>query len=219
MGCAGLLKLMWETWNDVFGSHARPRRAHAGAGAARLAQQLGTPGAVLGDDADRALDSAAPPADGGLRAARLTKSTDEAGAAPADLRRTGPQREDARRRLADRERRRRQPEAVARGRDAARRRGERAIPAGGVRRRPLAGAPGEGADEYQDPAEFFRRTYLTEGLKRLLVGGVRRVSRRGWRSGRRSSRPTSAAARRTRCWRSITCSPARARATWLASTR
>lgn len=35
---------------------------------------------------------------------------------------------------------------------------------------------GEGSDEYRDPVEFFRRTYLTESLKRLLVGGLQRLS-------------------------------------------
>jgi len=35
---------------------------------------------------------------------------------------------------------------------------------------------GEGSDEYRDPVEFFRRTYLTESLKRLLVGAVQRLS-------------------------------------------
>lgn len=38
---------------------------------------------------------------------------------------------------------------------------------------------GEGTDEYRDPAEFFRRTYLTESLKRLLVGAVQRLSGNG----------------------------------------
>ena len=38
---------------------------------------------------------------------------------------------------------------------------------------------GEGTDEYRDPVEFFRRTYLTESLKGLLVGAVRRVAGRG----------------------------------------
>src|SRR6266536_5576404 len=35
---------------------------------------------------------------------------------------------------------------------------------------------GQGTDEYRNPAEFFRRTYLTEGLKRLLVGALRRLA-------------------------------------------
>jgi predicted AAA+ superfamily ATPase len=38
---------------------------------------------------------------------------------------------------------------------------------------------GEGTDEYRKPAEFFRRTYLTESLKRLLVGGVQRLCGKG----------------------------------------
>lgn len=38
---------------------------------------------------------------------------------------------------------------------------------------------GEGSDEYRDPAEFFRRTFLTEGLKQLLTGAVQRLSGNG----------------------------------------
>jgi predicted AAA+ superfamily ATPase len=35
---------------------------------------------------------------------------------------------------------------------------------------------GEGMDEYRDPVEFFRRTYLTESLRRLLVSAVHRLT-------------------------------------------
>lgn len=38
---------------------------------------------------------------------------------------------------------------------------------------------GEGTDEYRHPVEFFRRTFLTESLKRLLVGALMRVSGQG----------------------------------------
>ena len=38
---------------------------------------------------------------------------------------------------------------------------------------------GEGVDEYKKPTEFFRRTFLTDSLKQLLVGGVRRLSSDG----------------------------------------
>lgn len=34
---------------------------------------------------------------------------------------------------------------------------------------------GEGSDEYRKPEEFFRRTYLTESLRRLLTGALRRI--------------------------------------------
>ena len=37
-------------------------------------------------------------------------------------------------------------------------------------------ARGEGAYEYRDPVEFFSRTYVTEGMKGLLVQAIRRVS-------------------------------------------
>jgi predicted AAA+ superfamily ATPase len=35
---------------------------------------------------------------------------------------------------------------------------------------------GEGTREYRDPVEFFRRTFLTESLKEMLIGAVRRLS-------------------------------------------
>ncbi len=38
---------------------------------------------------------------------------------------------------------------------------------------------GEGTDEYKNPVEFFRRTYLTESLKGMLVGAVQRLAGQG----------------------------------------
>src|SRR5437867_6355387 len=38
---------------------------------------------------------------------------------------------------------------------------------------------GEGSTEYTDPIEFFRRTYLTAGLKDLLSGALQRLSGTG----------------------------------------
>lgn len=38
---------------------------------------------------------------------------------------------------------------------------------------------GEGASEYRDPREFFRRTFLTDSLRRLLAGGAERLSGKG----------------------------------------
>jgi len=38
---------------------------------------------------------------------------------------------------------------------------------------------GEGSDEYRDPVEFFKRTFLTESLTQLLIGGVQRLSGTG----------------------------------------
>ncbi|MGA1285184.1 MAG: Swt1 family HEPN domain-containing protein, partial [Prochlorothrix sp.] len=36
-----------------------------------------------------------------------------------------------------------------------------------------------GSDEYRDPTEFYRRTYLTEGLQQLLSNALRRLSGQG----------------------------------------
>ena len=38
---------------------------------------------------------------------------------------------------------------------------------------------GEGVDEYRVPQEFYRRTYLTETLRRLLSGAIRRLTGTG----------------------------------------
>lgn len=38
---------------------------------------------------------------------------------------------------------------------------------------------GIGSPEYRDPVEFFRRTYITEGLRDLLVGGLQRLAGNG----------------------------------------
>src|SRR5450759_5497638 len=38
---------------------------------------------------------------------------------------------------------------------------------------------GEGTDEYRDPVEFFRRTFLTDSLKSMLVGAAWRLAGHG----------------------------------------
>ena len=38
---------------------------------------------------------------------------------------------------------------------------------------------GEGTDEYKNPTEFLRRTFLTDGLKHLLVNALLRLSGKG----------------------------------------
>lgn len=38
---------------------------------------------------------------------------------------------------------------------------------------------GEGSDEYRKPVEFFKRTFLTESLKKMLVGAVLRITGKG----------------------------------------
>src|ERR1019366_4795596 len=38
---------------------------------------------------------------------------------------------------------------------------------------------GEGSDEYKDPIEFYRRTFITEGLQKLLANALRRLAGQG----------------------------------------
>lgn len=38
---------------------------------------------------------------------------------------------------------------------------------------------GEGTDEYRDPIEFFRRTFLTDSLTSMLIGAIRRLAGKG----------------------------------------
>ena len=37
----------------------------------------------------------------------------------------------------------------------------------------------EGSDEYKDPVEFFRRTFITEGLQKLLANALLRLAGNG----------------------------------------
>ncbi len=176
---AALLKLMWEAWNGVFGrTLGRAERS--------LVQELrdwrnkwAHQEPFSSDDADRALDSmarlltavSAPQADDinrmKLELRRLTfdeqvrSEKRKAGGSLIEARATDtlkPWRE-----------------IVTPHADVASGRYQQAEFAADLWQVHL----GEGSDEYRKPQEFFRRTYLTESLKRLLVGGVQRLSGKG----------------------------------------
>jgi predicted AAA+ superfamily ATPase len=38
---------------------------------------------------------------------------------------------------------------------------------------------GEGSDEYKKPRDFFQRSFITNGLERLLAGAVKRLASNG----------------------------------------
>jgi predicted AAA+ superfamily ATPase len=176
---AALLKLMWEAWNQVFGrTLGRAERS--------LVQELrdcrnrwAHQEAFSSDDADRALDSisrlltavSAPQADEvnkmKLELRRLTfdeqvrREKRKAGGSLVEAAATGtlkPWRE-----------------VVTPHADVASGRYQQAEFAADLWQVHL----GEGSDEYRKPQEFFRRTYLTESLRRLLVGGVQRLAGKG----------------------------------------
>jgi predicted AAA+ superfamily ATPase len=176
---AGVLKLMWETWNDVFGKTlGRAERS--------LVQELrdfrnkwAHQEPFSSDDTDRALDSMAR-----LLTAVSAPQADEISKMKMELRRlTFDEQVRSEKRKAGGS----LIEAASTGAlkpwreivtphaDVASGRYQQAEFAADLWQVHL----GEGSDEYKKPQEFFRRTYLTESLKRLLVGGVQRISGKG----------------------------------------
>ncbi len=176
---AGLLKLMWETWNDVFGrTLGRAERS--------LVQELrdwrnkwAHQEPFSSDDADRALDSISR-----LLTAVSASQADEVGKMKMELRRLvfeeqvrGEKRKVGGSLVEPAAAGNLKPwrEVVTPHADVASGRYQQAEFAADLWQVHL----GEGSDEYRKPAEFFRRTFLTESLKRLLVGGVRRLCGEG----------------------------------------
>jgi predicted AAA+ superfamily ATPase len=176
---AALLKLIWEAWNEVFGrTLGRAERS--------LVQELrdwrnkwAHQEPFSSDDADRALDSIAR-----LLSAVSAKEGDEVAKMKMELRRL----------LYDEQVRSEKRKAggslidsaatgtlkpwrevVTPHADVASGRYQQAEFAADLWQVYL----GEGTDEYRNPVEFFRRTYPTESLKRLLVGAVQRLSGQG----------------------------------------
>lgn len=176
---AGLLKLMWETWNDVF-------RRTLGFSERTLVSELrevrnkwAHQEPFSSDDADRALDSMSR-----LLSAVSAPQADEIAKMKMELRRLifeGQMRGEKRKAGGS------LIEPAAAGNlkpwrdvvtphaDVASGRYQQAEFAADLWQVHL----GEGSDEYRKPTEFFRRTFLTESLKRLLVGGVQRISGQG----------------------------------------
>ena len=176
---AGLLKLMWESWNDVFGrTLGRTERS--------LIQELrewrnkwAHQEPFSSDDADRALDSMSR-----LLAAVSAPQADDVNRMKMELRRLvfdeqvrGEKRKAGGSLIEPAAAGNLKPwrEVVTPHADVASGRYQQAEFAADLWQVHL----GEGSDEYRDPVEFFRRTYLTESLKRLLVGSVQRLSGQG----------------------------------------
>ena len=176
---AALLRLMWETWNDVFRDTLGPTERSLVNELRDWRNKWAHQERLSSDDADRALDSAE-------RLLTAVSAPQAAEAAKMKL--------ELRRRVFDEQVRGEQRkaigglvEAVSAGSlqpwrevvtphaDVASGRyqqAEFAADLGQVHQ-------GEGSDEYRDPGEFFRRTFLTESLKRLLAGGAQRLAGKG----------------------------------------
>src|SRR6266566_6980635 len=176
---AVLLRLMWDSWNEVFrrtlGQAERTLVSELRDVRNRWAHQE----PFSGDDADRALDSAER-----LLSAVSASEADDVRKVKMELRRTifyeqvrSDRRRSAGTAIESAAASTLKPwrEVVTPHRDVASGRYQQAEFAADLWQVHM----GEGTDEYKNPVEFFRRTYLTESLKRLLAGALLRLSGKG----------------------------------------
>lgn len=175
---AALLKLMWDTWNQTFRTILGPAergfvgelRGHRN----RWAHQE----PFSGDDAYRALDTAGRllTAVSAPQAAEVDKLKMELLRVRFDEQARGERRKQAGLAIESAAKTLKPwREVVTPHQDVASGRYQQAEFAADLWQAHL----GEGADEYRNPAEFFRRTHLTESLKGMLTGALQRVAGKG----------------------------------------
>ena len=173
---AALLKLMWDVWNDVFrdtlGHAERSLVSELRGWRNKWAHQE----RFSSDDADRALDSAER-----LLTAVSAGEADEVAKIKLELRRLvlDEQVRGEKRRAASALVEAAGGAALKPWRQVAT--PHRDVASGRYQQAEFAADLwqvhlGEGADEYRDPKEFFRRTYLTQSLQGLLATGLRRLA-------------------------------------------
>ena len=176
---AALLKLMWEAWNSVFRKTFGQAERSLVSELRNHRNQWAHQQAFSSDDADRALDSM-----GRLLSSVSASQAEEIGKMKMELRRLifdeqmrSDKRKSAGTAIESAAVGNLKPwrEVVAPHKDVASGRYQQAEFAADLWQVHL----GQGVDEYRNPVEFFRRTYLTESLKRLPTGAVERLSGRG----------------------------------------
>ncbi len=179
---AALLKLMWDAWNAVFRNVLGPAERSLVSELRDHRNRWAHQQAFNSDDADRALDSMAR-----LLSAVSAPQADEIHKMKMELRRLiydEQVRYEKRKSIS--------PiiesqgatglkpwrEVITPHRDVASGRYQQAEFAADLWQVHM----GEGTAEYKDPVEFFRRTYLTESLKRMLAGAAERLAGKGGES-------------------------------------
>lgn len=176
---SALLKLMWESWNDVFRKTLGPADRSLLSELRDHRNKWAHQQTFTSDDAYRALDSA-----GRLLAAVSAPQSDEIEKMKMELLRLrfdeqvrGEKRKTAGTPIESAAASNLKPwrEVVTPHKDVASGRYQQAEFAADLWQVHL----GEGTDEYKNPVEFFRRTYLTDSLKRLLVSAVQRLGGTG----------------------------------------
>jgi predicted AAA+ superfamily ATPase len=173
---SALLKLMWESWNEVFRKTLGPAERSLLSELRDHRNKWAHQQTFSSDDAYRALDSA-----GRLLSAVSAPQSDEIEKMKMELLRLrfdeqvrGEKRKSAGTAIESAATGSLKPwrEVVTPHKDVA---------SGHYRQAEFAADLwqvhlGEGTDEYKNPVEFFRRTYLTDSLKAMLVGAVRRLA-------------------------------------------
>jgi len=176
---AALLKLMWESWNEVFRKTLGPAERSLLSELREHRNKWAHQESFSSDDAYRALDSA-----GRLLTAVSAPQAEEIERTKMELLRLrfdeqvrSEKRKSAGTAIESAAAAALKPwrDVVTPHRDVASGRYQQAEFAADLWQVHI----GEGTDEYRDPAEFFRRTYLTDSLKRLLAGAVRRLAGEG----------------------------------------
>src|SRR5690349_6017539 len=176
---AALLKLMWESWNDVFRRTLGPAERSLLSELRDHRNRWAHQDTFSTDDTYRALDSA-----GRLLTAVSAPQSDEIEKTKMELLRLrfdeqvrSEKRKSAGTAIESAAATQLKPwrEVVTPHKDVASGRYQQAEFAADLWQVHL----GEGTDEYKKPVEFFRRTFLTASLQRLLVGAVRRLSDAG----------------------------------------
>src|SRR5437667_7425566 len=176
---AALMKLMWEAWNDVFRKTLGPAERSLVNELRNHRNKWAHKETFSSDDAYRTFDSA-----GRLLTAVSAPQADEIEKIKTELLRLrfdeqvrGEKRKTASTAIESAAASTLKPwrDVVTPHKDVASGRYQQAEFAADLWQVHL----GQGTDEYKNPAEFFRRTYLTESLKRMLVGAVRRLGGRG----------------------------------------
>ena len=173
---APLLKLMWDAWNEIFNKTLGRAERTLVSELREVRNRWAHQQTFSSDDAYRALDSAAR-----LLTAVVAPQADELEKMKMELLRVrfdeqarGERRKTAGLAIESAATGGLKPwrEVVSPHKDVASGRYQQAEFAADLWQVHL----GEGSDEYRNPVEFFRRTYLTESLKQWLIGAARRLT-------------------------------------------
>jgi predicted AAA+ superfamily ATPase len=179
MDAALLLRVMWDQWNDVFRITLGHAERSLVSELREIRNQWAHQNAFSTDNAYRALDSAERllSAISAPQAAEIEKVKMELLRLRFDEQVRGEKRKSAGTAIESAAAANLKPwrEVVTPHKDVASGRYQQAEFAADLWQVHL----GEGTDEYRNPVEFFRRTYLTESLKSMLIGAVRRLAGQG----------------------------------------